>query len=152
MRSRVLAEALLRDRERHRPGARRSSSDDTEGVFIACQCCARDFESRGWAYCPTCMELPAEERPANRKAVEHSGPAAPTGHRVSACKSSGAFPRKTTTEIIEEFPPIFGFSDFPSILVGPNSRRGRPLPPDLVETVLDTEIGRLRPRTLVEAA
>jgi hypothetical protein len=32
------------------------------GWFIACRGCAREFESRGWAYCPDCMALPAEER------------------------------------------------------------------------------------------
>jgi hypothetical protein len=30
--------------------------------FISCQCCGGEFESKSWAYCPTCMELPAEER------------------------------------------------------------------------------------------
>jgi hypothetical protein len=32
------------------------------GWFFACRCCAREFESRGWAYCPSCMDLPAEAR------------------------------------------------------------------------------------------
>ena len=32
------------------------------GWFIACRACAREFESRGWAYCPDCMDLPAEAR------------------------------------------------------------------------------------------
>jgi hypothetical protein len=30
--------------------------------FINCRHCLREFESKGWAYCPTCMALPAEER------------------------------------------------------------------------------------------
>jgi hypothetical protein len=34
------------------------------GWFITCRYCAREFESRGWAYCPLCMDLPAEERRA----------------------------------------------------------------------------------------
>jgi hypothetical protein len=32
------------------------------GWFVACRACAREFESKGWAYCPDCMALPAEER------------------------------------------------------------------------------------------
>jgi hypothetical protein len=32
------------------------------GWFIACCHCGVEFESRGWAYCPTCMKLPPEER------------------------------------------------------------------------------------------
>jgi hypothetical protein len=32
------------------------------GWFIACRACAREFESKGSAYCPDCMALPAEER------------------------------------------------------------------------------------------
>jgi hypothetical protein len=32
------------------------------GWFIACRARAREFESKGWAYCPHCMVLPAEER------------------------------------------------------------------------------------------
>src|SRR5262249_53285659 len=30
--------------------------------FISCHCCGGEFESKGWAYCPACMELHAEER------------------------------------------------------------------------------------------
>ena len=32
------------------------------GWFIQCRACAVEFESKGWAYCPACMALPAEER------------------------------------------------------------------------------------------
>ena len=32
------------------------------GWFIACRCCGREFESRGLAFCESCMALPAEER------------------------------------------------------------------------------------------
>jgi len=39
------------------------------GWFIECQCCAREFESKGWAYCPTCMELSADQRRANHPAA-----------------------------------------------------------------------------------
>src|SRR5262245_55559883 len=31
------------------------------GWFIPCRACAMEFESKGWAYCPACMALPAEE-------------------------------------------------------------------------------------------
>jgi len=41
------------------------------GWFIECQHCYREFESKGLAYCPACMELPAEERRANRKPQDH---------------------------------------------------------------------------------
>jgi len=37
------------------------------GWFIACQACAVEFESKGWAYCPDCMALPAEERRSQPK-------------------------------------------------------------------------------------
>jgi hypothetical protein len=32
------------------------------GWLIQCRACAVEFESKGWAYCPACMALPAEER------------------------------------------------------------------------------------------
>jgi hypothetical protein len=32
------------------------------GWFINCCNCGDEFESKGWKYCPTCMELPAEKR------------------------------------------------------------------------------------------
>jgi hypothetical protein len=32
------------------------------GWFIVCRACAVEFESKGWAYCPSCMDLPAEAR------------------------------------------------------------------------------------------
>jgi len=32
------------------------------GWFISCGHCGVEFESKGWRYCPQCMELPAEER------------------------------------------------------------------------------------------
>src|SRR5262249_12833853 len=37
------------------------------GWFIECRHCRTEFESKGWAYCPACMELPAEKRRANGK-------------------------------------------------------------------------------------
>jgi hypothetical protein len=38
------------------------------GFYIRCKACNAGFESKGWAYCPTCMELPAEERHAMKPA------------------------------------------------------------------------------------
>jgi hypothetical protein len=38
------------------------------GFYVHCQGCNAEFESKGWAYCPTCMELPAEERHAMKPA------------------------------------------------------------------------------------
>ena len=42
------------------------------GWFIQCRACAVEFESKGWAYCPTCMALPAEER-RDREPVKRVG-------------------------------------------------------------------------------
>ena len=39
------------------------------GFYINCKGCNATFESKGWAYCPKCMELPAEERHALKPAV-----------------------------------------------------------------------------------
>jgi hypothetical protein len=50
--------------------ARSSMQRSPVGWSVDCQRCRREFESKGWACCPKCMELPAEERRANRKAVE----------------------------------------------------------------------------------
>jgi hypothetical protein len=38
------------------------------GFYIHCRACNAEFESKGWAYCPKCMELPAEERRAMKPA------------------------------------------------------------------------------------
>ena len=40
------------------------------GFYISCQACGAEFESKGWRYCPTCMEVPAEERRQMRPAVQ----------------------------------------------------------------------------------
>jgi hypothetical protein len=109
------------------------------GWFIECQCCAREFESKGSAYCPTCMESPAQERRANGKPVQRSVPANPTRHRTADLKSPAGSLLESATEIIEEFPPVFGSADFPSILVG-SGRRGRMLDPELVATILQREV------------
>lgn len=33
-----------------------------EGFWIGCAACGAEFESKGGKYCPTCIELPADER------------------------------------------------------------------------------------------
>lgn len=38
------------------------------GFYIHCRACNAEFESKGLAYCPTCQELPAEERNAMKPA------------------------------------------------------------------------------------
>lgn len=38
------------------------------GFYIHCKACNAEFESKGWACCPACMELPAEERHAMKPA------------------------------------------------------------------------------------
>src|SRR5262249_56574081 len=39
------------------------------GWFVYCRHCQKEFESRGWAYCPKCMDLPAEKRRDPAKAT-----------------------------------------------------------------------------------
>jgi hypothetical protein len=50
------------------------------GWFIACWCCAREFESRGWAYCSSCMDLTAEARRPARDSGGYRTPCARLGH------------------------------------------------------------------------
>ena len=109
------------------------------GWFVDCQHCGGEFESLGLAYCTQCLEKPAEQRRHFRKPLNGSASAGAIGHRATSRKSPAALPQKNDTEIIEEFPPIFGPADFPTYLVGPASRRGRLLPPDVVEAIFCTE-------------
>ena len=37
-----------------------------DGFYISCRGCGSKFESKGMAYCPSCMALPAEERQGMR--------------------------------------------------------------------------------------
>jgi hypothetical protein len=111
------------------------------GWFIECQHCYREFESKGLAYCQACMELPAEERRANRKPQDYLARVRATGHRTAVMESPAASPRAEGNVNIEEFPPVLGFADFPSILVG-SGKRGKALPPDLAKTILDIEIAK----------
>jgi hypothetical protein len=135
------------------------------GSFIACQCCAREFESRGWKYCPKCMELPAEERrdqpkPSGRRCGnpgcdQRLSMRARTDARYCspACRKA-ASRDKTACKLPDTAPPemsqldgsktrierafISSPSDWPANLIG-GDRRGRSLPPDLVETIIKRE-------------
>jgi len=113
------------------------------GWFIDCQCCRVEFESLGLAFCPTCMELPAEQRRANKKAFNDSNPRYATRHGLTVTETNKASPQKSGTENIEEFPPLFGSADFPRNLVD-GFRRGRRLPPGLADSILEAEVGPLR--------
>jgi hypothetical protein len=169
MRSETIANAILEDRRNRKPTASRSRApaDDFDpfgftrwrvvagadpayvvktpmrrapvGWFIDCQHCGGEFESLGLPYCTRCLEKPAEERRANRKPAERSTVAGATEHRGTSRKSPTVFSQKSDTEIIEEFPRIFGPADFPSYLVGPANCRGRLLAADVVEAILCTE-------------
>jgi hypothetical protein len=55
------------------------------GWFIACDHCGAEFESKGWKYCPSCMELPAEER---------RDKPAPSERRCQAPGCNAAIPRR----------------------------------------------------------
>jgi hypothetical protein len=121
------------------------------GWFIACDHCGAEFESVGWKCCPTCMELPAEKRRANRKPVQRGSSAAPTGHRAGERGSRAAFPQKSGAEIIEEFPPVFGSADFPTNVIGghrfPVAQRFDPgLRRRMVECEVDHRDARARRR------
>jgi hypothetical protein len=100
------------------------------GFRVDCQHCGSEFESLGLAYCAACMEKPAQDR---RKSVRA------TRQPASSARRFKALPRKIGTEIIEEFPSIFGLADFAAILIGPSRRRGRAFPPDLAKAVIDAE-------------
>jgi hypothetical protein len=151
------------------------------GWFIACGHCGAEFESKGWGYCPTCMELPAEER--RQEAWLKARDCAPSERSCQAPGCNDSIPKRAradarycsqrcarkaqnarayapgyqgsahpvfstpTREISQQnqraFSSLFGPTDFPKNLVS-GDRRGRSLPPDLVETILKTEIERQR--------
>jgi hypothetical protein len=104
------------------------------GWFVECRCCAREFESKGLAYCPKCMDESPEVRRARRanRKVAQSPP-----------KSPSSLPQAGTLEILgksEVFLPAFGPTDFPSILVGPG-KRGVAFQVGQLAEVLDAELG-----------
>jgi hypothetical protein len=120
------------------------------GWLIACRACARELESKGWAYCPTCMELPAEERRDQPKKAGRQCQGPGCGERLSiharadarycsvACRKA-ASRDKTASEPSHSAPPemsqlegsesrikrasLIGPKDFPINIVG-----GRRLP------------------------
>jgi hypothetical protein len=50
------------------------------GWFLGCDHCGAEFESSGWKYCSTCMELPAEDRrsrPPGRSCLRCNGVISP---------------------------------------------------------------------------
>jgi hypothetical protein len=108
------------------------------GWFIECRSCGDEFEPRGWAFCPACMEMPADERRARRRAYERSETVGATGHASARSAEPAPLSQSIGAEIIEEFPPLFGPSDFPAILIG-SGQRGRLLSPDLVASILKLE-------------
>jgi hypothetical protein len=152
----ALAESRLRDRAERKARkpvrASQSERDDFDpfeftgwrkrrgsvGWFIECRSCGDEFESRGWAFCPACMELPADERRARRRAFERSETVGATGHASARSAELAPLSQSINAEIIEEFPPLFGPSDFRTILIG-SGQRGRLLSPDLVASILKLE-------------
>jgi hypothetical protein len=134
------------------------------GWSIACQCCTREFESRGLAYCPNCMALPTEERrqqplsgwrpcqvagcvakisPRRRfdaKYCEHHS----AGRNSAKLGAQPAGQKYEDTRKIPQldqgrFPSHFGPTDFPKNLIG-GDRRGRALPRDLAKTIIKREL------------
>jgi hypothetical protein len=82
------------------------------GWFIACQHCGAEFESKGWAYCPTCMDLPAEARRRER---------APAGlpDSLQPTRSHGRpSPSVSTPETAQKTQCLIGPQDFPINIVG----------------------------------
>ena len=112
------------------------------GWFVPCPCCGREFESRGLAFCESCMALPAEERrkplagkpcqvtgcmakisPRRRsdaKYCEHHS-AGRNGSRVA--RQPGGQKYESTHEIHQQNQgPIFGPKIWPVNLVGGHRR------------------------------
>ena len=62
------------------------------GFHIDCQACGTEFESKGWACCPSCMELPAEERRQMRPAIQ--------GRLCEAPNCENFVPRKARADVL----------------------------------------------------
>jgi hypothetical protein len=62
------------------------------GFHVACRGCGMEFESKGLAYCPSCLELPAEERHAMKPAV--------IGRMCQAPGCENFIPRKTRADVV----------------------------------------------------
>jgi hypothetical protein len=82
------------------------------GWFITCHACAREFESRGWAYCPDCMHLSAEAR---RREADVRGLPDSLQPTNSPVRPSNGF---STPENAHKTQPIIGVQDFPINIVG----------------------------------
>jgi len=83
------------------------------GWFIACRHCGAEFESKGWGYCPACMELPAEARRSERD----SGELLPHPQEAhSHVEPSNGIP---TPQNAQKTQPIIGSQDWPVMVVGP---------------------------------
>jgi hypothetical protein len=92
------------------------------GWFIACRACAVEFESKGWAYCPDCMALPAEAR--RREATTGKRP----DYAAPADSSVGASNRISTLENAHKTQSIIGPADWPINIVGRRLPREKPNP------------------------
>jgi hypothetical protein len=88
------------------------------GWFIACRACAVEFESKGSAYCPDCMAMPAEER--RRRAL---APAELPDHPEPTNSSVRPSNRISTLENVHKTQPLIGPQDFPINVIS-----GRRLP------------------------
>jgi hypothetical protein len=139
------------------------------GWFIACSHCGARFESTGWKYCPTCMELPAEERRVSKPAS--SGPpcqapscnaAIPRRRRADAkycsdkCAKAAENARAYRGSAQLKFRgdtrgitqrnqgpknALMGPADWPTHLIG-GDRRGGKIDPEVRCLIINTEIGR----------
>jgi hypothetical protein len=82
------------------------------GRFIACRACTVEFESKGLAYCPDCMALPAEARKREATIAELPDHLAPTN---SSVRPSNRIP---TLENAQKTQSIIGLTDWPINIVG----------------------------------
>jgi hypothetical protein len=103
------------------------------GWFILCQACAVEFESKGWAYCPTCMDLPAEARRRERASA-----GLPDGLQPTHSHGRPS-PGISTPENAQKTQCLIGPQDFPINIVG-----GRRLPQEK-----PNPLGRVRVRPWV---
>ena len=61
------------------------------GFHIQCKACGQRFESKGWAYCLKCLDIPAEERRAMKPAA--------VGRMCRAPGCENFIPRKARADI-----------------------------------------------------
>jgi hypothetical protein len=138
---------------------------------IECRACQREFESRGWAYCPTCKALAADKRrvpsktgrPCECPGCTHRIPKWRNGRQVSKaarfCSArcarraremapglSDIGPPGFVTPNAKEVPVNGGSKHAPLNLVGGGRRwpSTLPLEPGLRQEIVNTEIGANR--------